>query len=330
MGNRIFYSCLGVALAAPNSLPSSVLEGVQSVGITSSRNIDYILSYGDTTPTDIVQSTPDIKFSYSEIVQNIESIDTIPGFNSYQDLYMLIGDDTNTIIDPTKYVLCKYVLLNSITYNFSVDGIFTADKEYSGFSRYICPYVNLFFEDPTPGYIPSGASGETPEPDPNCPVYKYDKVGQRQHFSINGSSLPAVLLQNNALQSINISYNINRKQITESGTKTPYGSSVVFPLETSITFDVISQNLDGYNDTFQTNSCQGLLETSTDMTIKLCNCNNIQGSITINDAILQQVNYAGGDATGSNQTITFEYKSYDDLGIQPLIEFPSDATTGCS
>ena len=56
----------------------------------------------------------------------------------------------------------------------------------------------------------------------------------------------------------------------------------------------------------------------------------IEGLLSIDDAFLSNINYNGGDTGGGNQSITIDYVSYDSVGIDPLIEFPSNAATGCA
>jgi hypothetical protein len=313
--NRIFYSCLGVALASPNSFTTSILEGVQSVGVTSSKDIEYFLPSASKISTGFFSSVPDISFNYSQILHSFEDLDDIDGVNDYVDLYMFVGDENVSCLDASRYIICRYLLLESIEYNLSVDNFFTLTKNFKGFSRYICSTT----QNPT---IPRCS-----DPNPT----NTDLVGRRQNFHVSGSSLPSVLTTSNALQNISIKSTINRKQISETGTKTPYGSAINFPIETTISFGLISQNLDNYNDTFSTVSCSGLMNELTNINIAICGQGDIiDGSLSINDAFLSNVNYNGGDTGGGNQSITIDYVSYDSTGIEPLIEFPSNAATGCS
>lgn len=312
--NRIFYSCLGVALAAPNSFPSDILEGVQSVGVSSSKSIEYFLPAKSTTSSGFYTTVPDISFNYSQLLHSFSDLSDLDGVNDYVDLYMFVGEDDTECLDPRKYILCRYLLLESIEYNLSVNEFFTLTKNFKGFSRYICS-TSSSIDVPRCG-IPNPSDT--------------DLVGRRHNFNVSGSSLPSVLTTSNALQSITIKSSINRKQINETGTKTPYGSSVNFPVETTISFELISQNLDNYDDTFNNIACTGITDNVTDITIDICGRQDvITGSLTIYDASLSSINYNGGDTSGGNQTITIEYISYDSTGIDSVIEFPSNASTGC-
>lgn len=313
--NRIFYSCLGVALAAPNSFPTSILEGVQSVGITSSKDIEYFLPSASKISTGFFSSVPDISFNYSQILHSFEDLGDIDGVNDYVDLYMFVGDEDVACLDPSKYIICRYLLLESIEYNLSVDNFFILTKNFKGFSRYICSTSQNITVPRCSESNPSNV----------------DLVGRRQNFHVSGSSLPSVLTSSNALQSISIKSSINRKQISETGTKTPYGSATNYPIETTVSFGLISQNLDNNNDTFSTVSCSGLMNNLTNINIAICGRGDvIEGSLSIDDAFLSNVNYNGGDTGGGNQSITIDYVSYNSTGIDPLIEFPSNAATGCA
>lgn len=318
MGNRIFYSCLGVALSAPNSFPYSILTGVQSVSITSSNSIEYFLNAKDkevNPSTGIFQATTDVGLQYSEIATSFENLPSSIGVNNYADFYMFTGEDTDEELDPVRYILCRYVLLESITYSIAVDNFFQKEKSFKGFSRYICPFNSFTLSEPGSG------DGSI---DSECVL---PRILRREHFNIAGSSLPSIV-NSNSLQSIQITQTINRTNINEPGTKTPYGSAVNFPIETNISLELISRDLDSNTQPFQTNSCLGNNFPTTDMEIVICNdiCEN---KFNISQAAFTNIVYGGGDVGGGNQTVTIEYTSYDPLGINPLIEFPSDATAGC-
>lgn len=300
--NRIFYSCLGVALAAPNSL----LPRIQSADISSSQNIDYAL--GPEGIVGIYASTPDITCSYTQIIHSFDDFDNDP--NQFVDLYMLVGpENVASLTNPTKYILCRYLLLESIEYNLSIQGFFTITKTFKGFSRYVCNY----------------AGGTTLS---NNDVFTPSK----QHFDIDLSSLPDTL-STNPIQNIVIKKSFNRKPIFESGTKTPYAFVSTVPTETTISIEMISQNLDhindGYNQTFSTTSCESITAPLSTINISMCSfINNAQSNSSISfQGYLSSINYSGGDTTGSSQTINIEYTSYD--SSTNFVEFPNAPTTGC-
>lgn len=312
--NRIYYGCLGVALSTPSSFPSSLLPGVQSVGITSSTKIEYILAPAVAVPHSFYINLSDVSFDYSEAFQSLSQPSSISGVNDYIDLFMFVGDETAECMDARKYIRCKYLLLENLTYSLNINGIFTVEKTYRGFSRYICP-----------------TSSSITIPNCSSPIPSYSVVGSRKHFNIDGSVLPSFLTTDNVLQNINISYNINRENIIEPGTRTPYGSATTFPVETTLSFTVFAKDLDNYTNNFNTQICQNIDKHIENITISVCGIGGPSNtsSLSFNDIYLNNINYAGAETAGSNQTITIDYICYSVSGINSLVEFPNVANTGC-
>lgn len=309
--NRIFYGCLGVALATPSAL----LPRIQSANISGSQNIDYVIGPGGISG--FYSNTPDITCSYTQIILSFE--DFTADHNEFIDLYMVVGpDNESNLTNPTKYILCRYLLLDSIEYNLSVDNFFTMTKTFKGFSRYVCDY-----------------NGSSPEPigpqeplDPEIPPAYSSLLLLKQNFNVSTSSLPTTLL-NNPIQNITIKKSFNRKTITESGTRTPYAFVSNIPTETTVSVEMISQNLDEYNQTFSTTACASSDIPSASLDIDICSVVEDEETISsINfQGYVSTINYSGGDASGGNQTINIEYIQYD--SSTNLVEFPNAATTGC-
>lgn len=313
--NRVHYGCLGVALSTPTSLPIALLPGVQSVGISSNKTTEYILAPGSSAPTNYYSTRPDVSFTYNEAFSTLANLVLISGINSYVDMFMYIGQDDVECFSARKYIRCKYLLLDSLRYSMNVDGLFTCEKTYSGFSRFICPTSSGITLPSCPG--------------PAAPTDN-DLVGTRKNFNLSGSSLPASIINDNLIQEVNIEYSINRENISEPGTRTPYGSVTNFPIETKCSFTVSTQNLDAYTDSFTIQQCTSLSGIAENLVLSVCGIGGIiQGTVTIPQAYVSRVDYDGGDTGGGNQTITIEYTSYYSTGILPLIEFPNAAQTGC-
>lgn len=320
--NRAYYGCLGVALSPPSSFPPSILEGVQSVSLSSEKSIQTINFLGNTEP-ETYRTLSSVTFGFSETLKEFEDILDIDGINDYVDLYMFVGDDTSECLDPEQYIICRYVLLDSISYSLSIDGFFTMERQYSGFTNYICNTSDSIAV-------------------PACPSGTIVRPARKQQFDLSGTSIPGLTnLDNYLIQSINVSYSINRQNIAEPGTRTPFGSSVQFPIEVTADITILPKYLYGSpygSDTFSTSACNSLTGQVDDLVLSLCSSNKDKDgevtlggttSLTIQDARVTSVSYSGGDTSGGNQTLNIKMKSNYDPGIDPLIEFPSDAETGC-
>lgn len=315
--NRVYYGCLGVAHSAtPSSLsiPSSIVEGVQSVSFSSEKDLQQYLYYGDTQPQ-FYTGLSSVSFSYTEILKEFEDIADIDGANDYTNLFMFLGDDTSECLDPENYIMAKYLLLDSLTYDLNIDGFFTLEKSYSGFSNYICST--------------SSAIGI-----PGCSSSTSYKPMRRQNFDISASSIPGTNLNNIALTSLQIEQSIRRESIKEPGIRTPYGFSTQYPVETQVSITIPTKNLYGGmnwgNDTFSIESCESISSSVGDIELTICSpVGGTNSTLSITDCRVKSINYAGGDTSGGNQNISVSLTSSYDPGIEPLIEFPSDATTGC-
>lgn len=307
--NRVYYGCLGAAIAAPNSFPSTLIPGVQSVGVSSQSNNEYIIPIGSKNPAIVYSKGPDVTFTYSEAFDSLEELPNISGCNDFIDLFMVIGEDNAECMDSRKYIRCRYLLLESVTYSLNINGIFTCEKNYNGFSRYICNGSSITM--------------------PNCESeISAGAVGSRKNFDLSSSSLPS-FVSNNTLQGISLKYSISRETINEPGTRTPYGFMTKFPIETSCTFELLTRDLDSLTQDFAETSCSGLAVSPSSFTIATCGINGNSSSITINNANLSNISYNGGDSSGSNQSISAEFISYQDPGINALVEFVNDPTRGC-
>jgi len=315
--NRVYYGCLGVAHSAtPSSLsiPTAIVEGVQSVGFSSEKNLQQYLYYGETQP-EFYTGLANVSFSYVELLKEFEDIADIDGVNDYTNLFMFIGDDTSECLDPENYIMAKYLLLDSLTYDLNVDGFFTLEKSYSGFSNYVCSTTSSINV-------------------PGCSSSASYKPMRRQNFDISTSNIPGTNLANIAVTSVQIEQSIRRENIKEPGIRTPYGSSVQYPIETQLSVTIPTKNLYGGftwgADTFSIDSCESLSGSEADVDLSLCSpVDGTISTLTVSGCRVKSITYSGGDTSGGNQNINVSLTSNYDPGIDPLIEFPEDATTGC-
>lgn len=313
MGNkRVHYGCLGVALAAPNSFPSSLIPGVQSVTISTQLNNEYFVPSVAVNPAIVYSTTPDVSFTYAEAFDTLSDLPDISGVNDFIDLFMFVGEDNAECMDARKYIRCRYVLLESVSYNLGINGIFTREITYKGFSRYICS-TNSNITLPS---CPSSITGT-------------NLVGYRPNFNIASSSGLPSIVTDNLLQNITLKYNIAREVIVEPGTRTPYGFMTKFPIETVCSFELLTNDLDSEDQIFSTSSCESLDSDIVNFSIATCGINDINSSIAISGAYLSSMNYTGGDVTGGNQSISVEYTSYESSGLNTFVEFVNAPGTGC-
>lgn len=291
---RINYACL--ALAYCNEEP---IDGVKSVGFSFSRGITNVYGRGTSNPAATYGQFPDIQLDYSSHVTyagGFPGFQNEPGLNDYVAFDVSIGSDTEELLStPLQTIRASYMLLNSVTYNLTVDGLFSIDRTFKGWNK-----------SSSCGIAP-GRSAESS-----------GIILTRAAFSNAGSSLPSTL-NNTALQNIQVSININRSLVNEFATRKPYASYINFPIETTCKFETnILDSLDQYSFDMLDTACKNGPLDQEDIIIGTC-----AGSpITIEKAYLTSYDYSGAEATnnGSNLTLSLTYTGYQSpAGISPVI-----------
>ena len=290
MSNRIFYGCLGIAPCG-----GTPIEGVQSVSLSANRSVSTIFTPGKKTYSGKYSNLPDIELSYTKYVNSLTSFSSEAGLSDYTGFTILAGDDTKKCLSGSLTTIgFKQLLLSSITYTISVDGPFTVERKYKGWSSEACA---------------SGGLGVFA----NCDTPIVSTIKRRGCFS--GSSLPSEISAQ-TIQSVTITFTVNREFINQLGSRKPYASYVTFPVETSCTFDVLAKSLSSI-DFPQPVDCKNTSAVETNISLGIGG-----SSISIDKAILTGLNYSGGEAKkgGSNLRISATYTSYETpSSLKPFI-----------
>lgn len=319
--NRVYFPCVGISRCND----SNILKNIISSELGLSINVNNILSPGKSSPIAAYSDLPDIDFSYTEYMQDFLNIENEYGLNDFVGWDLLVGLDassnqtfaglfsglSNLIGSPAKPgsrpsgsppysgIRCSLSNLVSISHDMSVDGFFTTTRSYKGYSKKIPSNVGKVFTE----------SQATPK--------------RRQCYI---EQLPS-RISNNAVQNINVTYNFNRTPVVEFATRKPYASYINFPIETTVTFELLTQKLDSYViDAMQT-ACQNVGLLQEDISITVSGGKNL----LIKKAYLTSLRYSGASASSNdNQTISVTYTSYTDPcppnALKPVITMP-DADT---
>jgi hypothetical protein len=278
VANRIFYGCLGIA-----PCKGSPIQGVRSVGLSSTRSINTIFSPGDKNLAGSYPDLPDIEVSYVKYLeQENNSFDNEAGLNDYTGFVVLAGDDTAKCLGGKggiSTISFNELLLSSVTYNMSVDGPFTVERKYNGFSSGSCSYSSL------------GVFS-------NCNNVVSSNIKRRGCLNI--TALPSEV-SGGIIQSISINFKINRQFLNEFATLKPYASYISFPIETSCTFEIIAKSLSSVNFP---KPVPCVNPTASQTTIGVA-------GLSITKASLTGLTYSGAEAQtgGSNLVISATYTS---------------------
>ena len=298
---RVFYASQGVAVAQSGASTTTV-TGAQSVTMNTNFNLEQVFQLGQPAVYDNVVGDPSVEVSITKALDGQPLIYNLAcgsgslvatsdraskvNFCVGSDTEDNIGDNAGTITNIT----CDPIYLQSLSYNFAVDGDFTEEVTLVGLSKSVGT-----------GTVSTPASGLTTR----------QTVLRRQNFNQTSSDLPSEVDGKN-IQSISISADLGRESMYKMGRFKEFHRYVNFPLEISLDFEVIADDLDSIGVDIPDASCSGLNLEKQDCTIALCDS---EGSgtytFTLGDATLTSVAFGGGDTGGGNATLTFSYVVYN-------------------
>jgi hypothetical protein len=114
------------------------------------------------------------------------------------------------------------------------------------------------------------------------------------------------------IQSITVSFSVERDDIFEVGSKRPYFKAPAFPLEATASFEVITAQGDLVDATCDVDV--GPDNTADSNTIIIRTVDGLQ--VDLGDANrLQSVDMGGGEAGGDNMTVTYNYSSFNVFNV---------------
>ena len=298
---RIFYASHAIKVGGV------VAHGVQSVAVNTNFNLEQVFQLGRLAIYDNIPTDPDVEVTINKALDGRKSIwnlatgggSLIDNANDTATLILGVGSDTAAAIAAnTSSISMTGCFISSLNYTFPVDGNFTEEITFVGSHK--------------------AAGGAALAPVSTGPDVN---VLRRQNFNLIGCSLP-VELEGKKLSQVSISADLGREKMFALGQLSPFHRYVNFPLEITVSFDVIQDGEAGTNlvgpdfEEVKTN-CEGLELVQDDILIQLCDNDGVNtyafdlGS----GCILQSVSYSGGDTGGGNVTETYTYITYNELTI---------------
>lgn len=337
---RIYYAIQQVKLG--HGSDKVELHGLQSVGMSTSFNLEQVFELGQLEIYQNVEEVPEIEITLNKVLDGYpliytEATETGTGIGSFKansptltgrqnarcDMELAIfGDDQESAkgSTPVSVVVCSGMYVSSVSYTFPVDGNFTED-------------VTLVGNDKIWGTTATGAFTSNDD----SPAATNESVGRRQYLNIANcrfpSQIPGVsgdgtLVDNSAngegwsthFQNITVSCDLGREAINELGRFAPYHRYVTFPVEVTSEFEVLAIDGDAINATENgyypgagSGDCQARFNLQ-NSTIFLETCEGTRISLGTKNK-LSSVNYGGGDTGGGNVTVTYSYTTFNDFVV---------------
>lgn len=285
MPNRIFYACQAVAING------STVHGAQSVGITTSFDLEPVFQLGQVKPVDILTVTPNVELTVTRALtsQNatIWSGDFITNVGSAnKTVCIAIGDDTSPLLSGgTASIYCTGAGISGVTYTFPVDGIFTEEVTFVAQNKALGGCSVTVTQDTT------------------------SKAKTRQHYS---SGAPSLVTNAGNLTNITISTSVGRENLFKLGQYQSYHNYANLPAEVTVEFEVSATSVDGIaiGTVAACTSPTGGAFDEQNIVLNICG-----KTFTMDKCKLSNVTYGGGDTGGGNATINFTYTTYNNLTV---------------
>lgn len=363
---RIYYATQQVGLQRDGTGGFNALHGVQSVGMTTNFNLEQVFELGQQAIYENIEDTPDVQVTMTKVLDGYPLIwhrateddgtsttgPTLGGRSTTKTIFGLgIFDDGDTSATGASQSLveCSGMFVQTVAYNFPVDGNFTEDvtlvgnnKLWRNDSFVVNPTdsgraANLTFTgafdnaDSPPGtggvnrrqdlaFAVDGSfgvdsNGAAKDPDATIlPTEVFGITTSGTNELSNGTDYDA------HLQNISVSTDFGREEINELGRRLPYHRFVSFPTEVTCTIeaiatsgDFVSATEDGILTTNPGGSCADVGNLS-NQTIRIASCEGTRVYLGIENK-LSSVDYGGGDAGGGNATVTYTYTTFNDFTI---------------
>lgn len=346
---RVFYACQAVTFAGFNETTNArqgthfPAKGVQSVGITTSFNLEQIFELGQIQIYENIEGVPDVEVTIEKVFDGTSQLVALAtpvatGTGTASSLSLVgrskerctvglgIFDDAATGVKAgsvQQEIEMKGMYLASLSYNFPTDGNVTESISLVGNSKVVGNHA--IDANVKNGFQDGG----------DDLVNKTNKVGgiqRRENIDTTNTrlptSLPGVQVTGKIIdsggvitahvQNISISTDFSREDIFELGRKAPYHRAPNFPIEVTCDIEMIaiqSDNIDAYEEGHPTNIGtendgdntpeENIVVVLQDKTKFDLACKNRLSSIT----------YGGGDTSGGQATVTYSYTNFNDLTI---------------
>ena len=262
---------------------------VQNVTISADAGLDFV-TYSSGTDAYTNEKTATV--SFESLVDGLSDISSNPLFTTKGDIY-LTQKHSDSITSSIKVQDC---LISSLEYNLTSDSFFIAKYEYTALGITGSPGVGSY------GAIPS--TGD---------------ANYRTFYDMNASTLPVT-----AHYAVNITFNIERKDLYHKGNPKAQQSVIVFPIETKLSFEIYAPS--NFNDSgifiegqplnddilkyfSKIDGCSATT-TSNNLTIAMCG-----SSMTLYDLYLSSFETQGGGVDGTPLSFKVEYTSHYDYGL---------------
>lgn len=327
--NRIFWAIQAVGLAGDGETSYTEVHGLQSVGITTTFNLEQVFEIGQIEIYENIEDVPDIELTLEKVIDGYPLIYHLATPNATSA--SLTGRSTDKAIatlsifgeeqdsasgTPNSQVVTSGLYVSNLSYTFPVDGNSTESVTLVGNNKVwktssFTFSGSIFDNTDEPLAVTSGTGG----------------VQRRENIVFGSTGTVSLLpteingIDNNGhnlersdgngnkahVQSISVSTDLGREALTELGTKAPFFRPITFPVEVTTEIEILTSDgdlIDAEEDK----------DNLSNETIKIVLDEGLVVDTGSNNK-LSSISYGGADAGGGNATTTFSYTTFNKLDV---------------
>jgi len=339
--NRIFWAVQAVGIAPYGATAFTTVHGLQSVGITTSFNLEQIFEIGQIEIYENIEDIPDIEVTLEKVIDGYPliyhlatrgySANTLSGRqNQRAQLALAIYGDTQNSASGVQIteVECSGMYVSNLTYTFPTEGSCTEavtmvgnNKEWrsSGYKL----SGTLFDNTDEPLALTSGTGGVQRRENV---VFGTSEATRDANGMVSASDatilpidIPGISTTGTNfadangfhvahISQITVSTDLGRDELRELGLRGPYHRFVNFPTEVTCEIEVLTHNGD------QVDALEANASNLTHRSIRV----KLEEGLLLNLGVknkLANVTYGGADAGGGNASVTYSYSSFNILDV---------------
>lgn len=341
--NRIYWAIQALGISADGSdgdtystekeaiASSNFVSGVQSVGITTSFNLEQVFELGQLSLYEDVEEVPDVEVTIERVIDDHKLLysrcagdtgtsgTTISGMqNNKVDLWFSLTTDAQDDAgdaNPNHVVWMSGMYMSSASFTFPTDGNLTESVTMVGNHK-------VWFDTPGASIAgaPTGTSGGTGTVQRRQNVRIYTPSGSTSISNdIQGDTASAITAK---ISSVSVSVDFGREEINVLGQKLPYYRYVTYPVEVTTEVEVLARGTENVNAKPET---ANVSERAVKFYIEPRGASSgdtpdTNSTIALVDVgaknKLTSVTWGGGDTGGANATITYSYRNFNDLTVR--------------
>jgi hypothetical protein len=330
--NRIFWAIEGVAIAPEHSVAFStgIVHGLQSIGITTTFNLEQVFEIGQLAIYENIENIPDVEVTMEKVLDGYPLIyhlatqgyssGTLAGRSNQRcNVLMNIYGDTQDSASgvPQTEVMMSGMYISSVTYTFPVDGncseavtLVGNDKNWRSDNFLLSS--EMFDNEDSPVAVAGVQRRENV-------IFNSVTDGTAtllptviEGISASGTNDKVEDQFNAHVQTLTISVDFGREQLNELGRRSPYFRYINYPVEVTTEVEVTSSQGDQIDANELGND--GLGNNLIDETIYII----LSDSTTIDLGTknkLANVSYGGADAGGGNATSTYSFTTFNEFTV---------------